>query len=151
MSASMSPAALFGVAFVGTLFWAISPEAAAAVFAVQHRWPPLAVGLVAAAGQTLALVALAAFGDQLRRRWRWFDRRCERVKARAGDRIARNSIVVAAASGLVGFPPISIVGTLAPALWPRARPLLMVMALMRLLRFSLVAVLALHSGLRWPW
>lgn len=36
------------VAFIGTVFWVASPEAATALAAAQHRWSPLAIGLVGA-------------------------------------------------------------------------------------------------------
>jgi hypothetical protein len=147
----LPPSALFGITLVGTLFWAASPEAATVLFASQNHWHPLVIGLLATAGQTVALAGLFAFGDQLRRRWRWFDRKCERVRTRVGDRMARNAVVVAATSGLLGFPPVSVTATLAPGLAPRPVQLLPVMVVLRIVRFTAVAALAVHSGLKWPW
>ena len=72
----MSLASIAAVAFIGTVFWVASPEAATALAGAQHRWSPLAIGLAAAGGQSVALVGLYFFGGQLRRHWRWFDRQC---------------------------------------------------------------------------
>ena len=98
----MSIAALFGIAVIGTLFWLASPEAAVALFASKQQWHPVAIAAVAAGGQAVSLTLLFLFGGQLRRRWRWFDQKCERVRARFGDRMTRNAIIVSAASGLLG-------------------------------------------------
>lgn len=146
-----SAAALFGIAVLGTLFWVASPEAAVALFASARQWHPAAVGLVAAAGQGVALIALFLFGAQLRQRWSWFDRQCERVRTRFGARMSRNAIVVAAVSGLLGVPPVSVSATLAPGLAPRPLPLLPLMIVMRVVRLSAIAALVIRWGWRWPW
>ena len=109
------------------------------------------IGLVAGGGQAVSLTLLFLFGDQLRRRWRWFDRKCERVRTRFGARLARNAIVVASTSGLLGFPPVSVAATLAPALAPRPAPLLPLMIVLRVVRLTLVAALAASALGRWPW
>ena len=143
--------ALFGVAVVGTLFWLASPEAAVVLFASTQQWNPLAVGLVAAGGQGVALTVLFLFGGQLRRRWRWFDRQCDRVRVRLGDRMARSAILVAVVSGGLGVPPVSVSATLAPGLAPRPLPLLPIMIVMRVARMTVIAALAARFGGRWPW
>jgi hypothetical protein len=108
------------------------------------------IGLIAGGGQAVSLVLLFQFGDQLRRRWRWFDRQCERVRTRLGDRMARSAVVVASASGLLGVPPVSVTATLAPGLAPRPRPLLPLMIGMRVVRLSVVAALATAWLHGWP-
>jgi len=140
-----SAATLFGIAVVGTVFWLASPEAAVALFASARRLHPLVIGLVAGGGQAVSLTVLFLFGDQLRRRWRWFDRKCERVRARFGERMTRNAIVVASASGLLGFPPVSVSATLAPGLAPRPVPLLPLMIVTRIVRLTVVAALASYA------
>jgi len=137
----MSAATLFGAALVGTLIWVVSPEAAVALFALSNRWNPILIALVAAGGQAVSLTLLFLFGGQLRQRWRWFDRQCERVRARLGDRMARSSVIVAASSGLAGVPPVSVAATLAPGLAPRPLPLLPLMIAMRVVRFTVLAAL----------
>jgi membrane protein YqaA with SNARE-associated domain len=145
-----SAVTLFGIAMLGTVFWVASPEAAVALFASTRDWNPLAVGTVAAAGQGVALTVLFVFGHQLRRRWRWFDRQCERARARFGDRMTRNAVLVAAASGLLGVPPASVSATLAPGLAPRPRPLLPLIVATRVVRLTAVAALVIRWGLHWP-
>ena len=140
-----SLATLFGITLIGTVFWLASPEAAVALFASTRRLHPLAIGLVAGGGQAVSLTALFLFGDQLRRRWRWFDVKCERVRARFGERMTRNAIVVASASGLLGFPPVSVSATLAPGLAPRPMPLLPLMIVTRVVRLIVVAALASYA------
>jgi hypothetical protein len=138
--------ALAGTTFVGTMFWVASPEAAAVLAATKLGWAPLAVGLVAGAGQTVALVLLFAFGDQLRRRWAWFDRQCERVRARHGRRLSRGAVPLAVTSGLLGLPPASVTATLAPGLGIRGGQMLPIQFLMRVVRLSVVAAVATHVG-----
>ena len=146
----MSASTLFGIGVLGTVFWLASPEAAVALFASSRSWNPFLVALVAAGGQAVSLTLLFLFGGQLRRRWGWFDRKCVRVQARLGERMARSAVVVASTSGLLGFPPISVAATLAPGLAPRPRPLLPLMLVMRVLRFTVIAALA-TTWLRGWW
>ena len=147
----MSIATLFGIAVLGTVFWVASPEAAVALFASKQQWNPVVVAAVAAGGQAVSLTLLFLFGGELRRRWRWFDRKCERVRARFGDHMTRNAIVASAASGLLGLPPLSVAATLAPGLAPRPVPLLPLMIGMRFVRFVALAVLVVQWGFKWPW
>jgi membrane protein YqaA with SNARE-associated domain len=147
----MSVATLFGIAVIGTLFWLASPEAAVALFASKQDLHPIVIAGVAAGGQAVSLTLLFLFGGQLRRRWRWFDRQCERVRARFGDRMTRNAIVASAVSGLFGLPPLSVSATLAPGLAPRPAPLLPLMIATRFVRFVVLAALVAHWGVKSPW
>ena len=142
---------LFGIACVGTVFWAVSPELATMVFARGHAWHPLSVGLLAAGGQVIALVVWFVFGAELRRHWRWFDRKCERARERLGSRPTQKGVVVFVAAGLFGFPPCSVTAALAPGLVPRPRWLLSLMAVLRVVRFSVLAAVATNPRLHWPW
>jgi membrane protein YqaA with SNARE-associated domain len=138
----MSLAALLGISVVGTVFWVLSPEAAAAFEATQARWHPLAIAVAAATGQLVAQSLLFAFGHLLRHRWRWFDRQCERLRVRLGNRLRRGDKAVVLGSGLLGVPPTSVVATLAPAFELRARSVLPLMFVGRVARFTVVAALA---------
>ncbi|HEY6477533.1 MAG TPA: hypothetical protein VI456_13210 [Polyangia bacterium] len=146
----MSLFGLAAAAFIGTVVWIVSPEAATALVGAQHRWSPLTIGLVAASGQAVALTGLFFFGDLLRRRWRWFDRKCER--ARAGSRLgtARTATGVAVAAGLLGFPPVSVTTTLLPGVAPRPLRLLPLVLLLRLVRFTVLAWAASLFGWHLP-
>jgi membrane protein YqaA with SNARE-associated domain len=147
----MSIATLFGIAALGTLFWLASPEAAVALFASKQQWNPVVIAAVAASGQAVSVTLLFLFGSELRRRWRWFDRQCERVRTRFGNRMARNAVVASAVSGLLGLPPLSVAATLAPGLAPRPAPLLPLMIGMRFVRFVVLGVLVVQWGFKWPW
>jgi membrane protein YqaA with SNARE-associated domain len=147
----MSLASLAAVAFIGTVFWVASPEAATALAGAQHRWSPLAIGLAAAGGQSVALVGLYFFGAQLRRRWRWFDRQCQRARARSAlgtERYATGAVVTA---GLLGFPPVSITAALLPGVAPRPLRLLPLMLLLRLVRFVALGWAGSRFGWHLPW
>ncbi|HTB59984.1 MAG TPA: hypothetical protein VLC06_19060 [Polyangia bacterium] len=147
----MSLASLAVVAFIGTVVWVASPEAATALAGAQHHWSPLAIGLAAAGGQSLALTGLYFFGAQLRRHWRWFDRQCERVRARSPlgtERYATGAVVTA---GLLGFPPVSVTATLLSGVAPRPLQLLPLMLLLRLVRFIALAWAGSHFGWHLPW
>jgi hypothetical protein len=148
----MSLASIAAVAFIGTVFWVASPEAATALAGAQHRWSPLEIGLAAAAGQSVALVGLYFFGGQLRLRWRWFDRQCARARSRSAlgntQRYATGAVVTA---GLLGFPPVSVTATLLSGLAPRPLRLLPLMLLLRLVRFIALGWAGARFGWRLPW
>jgi membrane protein YqaA with SNARE-associated domain len=147
----MSLLSLAAVAFIGTVFWLVSPEAATALVGAQRKWSPLTIGLVAAAGQSVALGGLFFFGDQLRRRWRWFDEKCERArtKSRLGRPGYATSVVAAAA--MLGFPPVSVTAALVPGVAPRPLRLLPLMLVLRFARFAVLAWGARASGFHLPW
>ncbi len=136
------PLGLLGIAFVGTFFWPVSPEAAAVLWATRYGWHPAVIGVVAATGQLAAHLVLVASGDQIRRRWRWFDRQCERARVRFGRALSRSAPVIGLTSGLFGVPPTSVTSALAPGLGLRVAHLLPAMFLMRIVRFAAVAVIA---------
>ncbi|HEX3904641.1 MAG TPA: hypothetical protein VH853_17525 [Polyangia bacterium] len=146
----MSLASLAAVAFIGTVFWVASPEAAILLAGAQHRWPPLAIGLAAAGGQSAALIGLYLFGRQLRRHWRWFDRQCQRTRDRSRLGTERYATSVAAAAGLLGFPPVSVTASLLPGVAPRPLRLLLLMLLLRLVRFIALGWVGAHFGWRLP-
>jgi hypothetical protein len=147
----MSLVALATVACLGTVFWLASPEAAVALAGTQHRWSPLTIGLVAGGAQAVALAGLFCFGAELRRRWRWFDRKCER--ARTGTRLGRPGTAagVVVAASLLGVPPVSVTAALLPGVAPRPGRLLPVMLVLRFARLKAMAWAAAWFGWRLPW
>jgi len=147
----MSLASLSAVAFIGTVFWVASPEAATALAGAQHRWSAMAIGLAAAGGQSVALVGLYFFGGHLRRHWRWFDRQCERARARSAGNTQRYATGAVVTAGLLGFPPVSVTATLLSGVAPRPLPLLPLMLLLRLVRFIALGWAGSHFGWRLPW
>ncbi len=150
----MSLSSIAAVAFIGTVFWVASPEAATALAGAQHRWSPLAIGLAAAGGQSVALVGLYFFGRQLRRHWRWFDRQCERARSRSRspvDNTQRYATGAVVTAGLLGFPPVSVTATLLSGVAPRPLQLLPLMLVLRLVRFIALGWAGAHFGWRLPW
>ena len=137
-----SPFGLLGIAFVGTFFWPISPEAGAILWTTRYGWNPVLVAVIAAAGQAAAHVVLYFFGHQIRRRWGWFDRQCERARVRFGKSLGRNIVWLGITSGLVGLPPTSATAALAPGLGLDPKRLLPVMFIGRIVRFAVVTVVA---------
>lgn len=145
---------LFGLATVaclGTVFWLASPEAAVALAGTQQRWSALTIGLVAGGGQAVALAGLFFFGAELRRHWRWFDRKCE--QARTGTRLGTpgTSAGVVVAASLLGVPPVSVTAALLAGVAPRPGRLLPVMLVLRVVRFAAMAWAAAVCGWRLPW
>ena len=138
----MPPLSLLGIAFVGTFFWPLSPEAAAVLGVSRYGWHPLLVGLVGATGQGVAYVVLFAFGDQIRQRWRWFDRQCQKVRLRFGKRLTGSTPFLAVTSGLIGLPPTSATAAIAPGLGLSPWVLLPLMFATRFVRFAVVAAIA---------
>jgi membrane protein YqaA with SNARE-associated domain len=146
----MSLIGLAAAAFIGTVFWIVSPEAAVALVGAARHHSALTIGLVAAGGQSVALVALFFFGAELRRRWRWFDRKCERARTgRLGSEGTATSVAVGA--GLLGFPPVSVTTTLLPGVAPRPLRLLPLVLALRLVRFAVLAWAAAIFGWHLPW
>jgi hypothetical protein len=145
----MSLFGLAAAAFIGTVFWLVSPEAAAALVGAARRHSALTIGAVAAGGQSVALVGLFFFGAELRRRWRWFDRKCERARTGALG-TERTSTGVAVTAGLLGFPPVSVTTTLLPGVAPRPLRLLPLVLVLRLVRFTVLAWAAALFGWHLP-
>jgi membrane protein YqaA with SNARE-associated domain len=147
----MSLVSLAAAAFIGTVFWPVSPEAAAALVGAQHRASPLTIGLVAAGAQAVALSCLFFFGAELRRRWPWFDRQCERARvgARLGRPGAATGVVVAAS--ILGLPPVSVTAAMLPGIAARALRLLPLMLILRLVRFTALAWAAALYDWHLPW
>jgi membrane protein YqaA with SNARE-associated domain len=100
------------------------------------------VALIAAAGQSCAQVVLYFFGDQIRKRWGWFDRQCERARVRFGKSLGRNIFWLGITSGLIGLPPTSATAALAPGLGLDFRRLLPLMFIGRVARFAVVTLVA---------
>jgi hypothetical protein len=90
-------------------------------------------------GQGAAHVVLYRFGGELRRRWPWFEVRCQRARVRHGRWLQRGVVPLACASGLIGLPPSSVTAALAPGLGLRARVLLPLLFVARLIRLCVVA------------
>jgi membrane protein YqaA with SNARE-associated domain len=146
-------ALLMLVSFVGTVIWPVSPDAAVLVYVAGGDRPVLEAALLATAGQTVMFVLLFRLGHRLRARWRWLDRRCEKVRARWGARLQASTAPVAGASGLLGLPPSVPTVLLAAALGLSLRATLPVMIACRTAWFvglGMVGSLAGDGGVAAP-
>jgi len=137
---------VFLIGLVGTVFWPVSPDAAVTYYVLSKAWSPAAIGLLLAGGQGVAQGLLFAFGSRLRRRWGWFNRRCERVREKYGARLRSSVLMLGATSGLFSVPPTSITATLAPGLGLPAMRLLPVMFALRVVRFTAIAFMVRGVG-----
>ncbi len=137
-----SPLSLLGIAFVGTFFWPVNPEAAGIVCVTRYGWHPLKVGVIGASGQLIAQAILILAGNQIRRRWGWFDRRCESARQRFGKILARSAPVIGFTSGLLSVPPTSVTAALATPLGLSIPLLLPMMFLARIARFAAITAIA---------
>jgi hypothetical protein len=133
---------LLAIGFAGTFFWPLSPEAAVALGVAQRGWRPLLAALLAAVGQGTAHAVLYRFGAELRRRWPWFERKCQRARARHGRWLERGAVPLALTGGLLGLPPSSVTAALAPGLGLRARVMLPLLFVSRFIRLGVIAALA---------
>ena len=95
---------LLWVAFIGTLFWPINPDAAVVIYTAGDRSLAVAV-ITATVGQMAMLLLLHFGGDVLRRRWAWLDKKCEAIREKWGLRLLAHTPLVAATSGFTGIPP----------------------------------------------
>lgn len=137
----MDALALFGIGFLGSVIWVVSPEAAAVYYGSVRGWTPLLVGVVCAAGQTAMHILLYGFGQGLARIWPGFERACQRVRARVETRLRRGTLPLALGSGVFGLPPVSVTVVLARGLGLASMPLLPVLALGRVVRFTVIAAI----------
>jgi membrane protein YqaA with SNARE-associated domain len=140
--------ALLPLTFAGTVFWFLNPEATAVLFVSTGGLHPVAVGMVAAVGQSLAHLVMWAGGARLQRSGPWFDRHCQRAHDRWGPRLARSTLPLVAASGLFGVPPASATALLAPGLGLRRNLVLPLLFVGRAIRFTTLGLLA--AGLLEP-
>ena len=138
----MKSLALLVVGFVGTVFWPASPEAATVLYVADRAGPPIAAALLVFAGQATAVTLLLLFGDRLGGRWRWLDRRWQRVRDRYGARLAQARLPLAVTSGLAGVPAVSLTALLAASAGLGSRRFTCVLLGARLVRFILIATFA---------
>lgn len=149
VSPCMEAAALFALCFVGTLFVPGQPEVTAAFYAGKLGWHPLAVGAVAALGQTACYAGLYLGGDQLLRRWAFLRRQVERMRARFEARLERSYLVMTFLAGTVGVPPAVGMAALAPTMKMRFLEVMLVLYVGRVARISVLAAFGKELGVWW--
>lgn len=136
------------VGFIGSVFWVLSPEAAAIYYGSELGWSPLMVGGVIACAQLPMYGLLYSFGGLVLRRWRWLARQVDRTRGRYQSHLERNYLLLTLAGATTGIPPIIALAVLASGFDVPLRRLLPVAAVGRVIRFSVLA-LAGEAILTW--
>lgn len=130
---------LLGVGFVGSVFWVLSPEAAAIYYGSELGWHPLAVGGVVAFAQAFMYVLLYHFGGVVLKRWGWLSRQVDRTRGRYQSHLERNYLILTLTGSMTGIPPIVALASLASGFDIPLRHFLPTTVLGRVIRFSILA------------
>jgi membrane protein YqaA with SNARE-associated domain len=132
---------LMGVAWVGSVFWIVSPELLSAVYGSQQGWHPLAVGLACATSQCSVYFLLYRGGDVLAQRWRFLARQIEGVRTRFGERLETSCVGMLLIGGITGLPPVIALVALSPGFGVSVRTMLATTFIARTARFATLAAL----------
>jgi membrane protein YqaA with SNARE-associated domain len=130
---------LLGVAFVGTVFWVVSPEAAAIYYGAELGWNPLLVGATIAVGQIGMYAILYHGGEVMVQRWRWLHGKVMATRTRFLHHMERNYLILAGVGSTTGIPPIVALMALASGFGIPARAMLPVTIVGRTIRFTTLA------------
>ena len=134
------PLVLAGVAFVGSVFWVVSPEAAAVYYGAQGH-NPLLLGVLCAAPQMIIYAILYFGGEVLVARWGWLHRQVVRTRERFGHRLEGGYLGLTVVGAMSGIPPILAMVSLAGGFEVRAHHVLPVTFVGRMVRFTSLAAL----------
>lgn len=132
-------ASLFGMSFVGGVFWVVNAETTAAIYAAKLGWNPFVVATICTAGQLSVYGLLFRTGGWLVPKWRWLARQVERTKAKHGHRLEDGYLVTTSFAALLGVPPMSAMAVLASGFTVTLPHFLLVAGTLRWLRFLAVA------------
>lgn len=135
----MQVASLVVVAFIGSVLWVVSPEAAAVYYGSELGWNPVLVGLTCACGQIGMYVLLYHGGEVLVARWRWLHDKVIAVRLRYQRRLERGYLLMTFTGSMTGIPPILALVVLAPGFGVPQRHLLPVTFAGRMVRFTVLA------------
>lgn len=130
---------LFGIAFVGSVFWFVSTEGFSVYYGFKLGWDPVSVGLIAGVGTGCSYFVLYFIGDWLMDRWRWLGKKVEHARARWGSHLESYYLVLAAVAGVFGIPPALAMALLASGFGVRLAFLLPILVTTRALRYGLLA------------
>lgn len=130
---------LLAFSFAGGIVWIFNVETAAVVLGARGSYHPLVVGLVCAAGQSLAYTFLFFAGDWLFARWRWARRQVDRTEERWGARLTRGFLAFTVPAALVGLPPMTGMAALGGGLRVNFLKLISIAFVFRLIRFVVLA------------
>lgn len=141
-------ASLYGISFVGGVFWIANAETTAALYAAKLGWNPFAVATICTAGQMSVYGLLFRTGGWLVPKWRWLARQVERTKTKHGHRLENGYLATTAFAAGLGVPPMSAMAVLASGFQVSLRHFLLLAGTLRFARFLAFAV-AGQSLLDW--
>lgn len=130
---------LIGIGFVGTIFWVVSTEASSVYYATELGWSPIAVGLTAAAGQTLMYGLIYVGGERLIARWAWLHGKVDKVRGRFHHDLRGGYLATSMLAALTGIPPAIGMTALASGFAIRSFEILPVIFAGRAIRFGVLA------------
>lgn len=130
---------LFGICIVGTLLPLVSPEASAVLYGKELGWPPLAVGVVGAAGQCVVYLVLYVAGERLLAKWKKLGAMVERTRLRYHTHLRRRFGLVSLLAATIGLPPAVSVAALAPGLGISLHLVLSILFAGRVFRLGVLA------------
>ena len=130
---------LFGISFVGSVFWVMNAEMAAVYYAGELGYSPALVGSICASGQTMMYILLYYGGGWLATRWRWLRRKVERVRQKYGKKLETRYLYLSFLAGIFGVPPVLAMAVLAPGFGVRGPSFFGVLFAGRTIRFTLLA------------
>jgi membrane protein YqaA with SNARE-associated domain len=138
---------VYPLALVGSVLWFLSPEVLVASYgAAGHH--PLLLAALATAGQNTTYVVIFLSGARLSRRWRWLGERARALENRWGARLARSYKTLMCTAAVVGVPPLLFMVLLAPSFRVSLKTTLLITLSLRMLRFTLLALLG-DTVVRW--
>ena len=132
-------ASLVAVGLVGTVFWVVSPEAAAVLYGAELGWSPPLVGLVIGISQSVMYALIHGSGGLLVRRWAWLGRKVEATRTRFQAGLERNYLLLSLSGSITGVPPIIALSVLASGFGVPRRHFVPVTTLGRVIRFTVIA------------
>lgn len=130
---------LFGICLVGTLVPLVSPEASAVLYGKELGWPPLAVGVVSAAGQSVVYLVMYVAGERVLAKWKKLAAVVDRTRLRYHTHMRRRFGLVSFLAATVGLPPAIAMAALAPGFGISLHLVLSILFVGRVLRFGLLA------------
>lgn len=144
----MAILSLLLLSIAGGVVWVFNVEAAAVLYGSKGFHPAL-VGVTCAVGQSIAYTLLYFGGDWLLRRWGWWRRSLERMRARWGERLRKGFLGATATAALIGIPPMTGMAAIAGGFDVRYPPMIAIALGLRTVRFIVLAAAGSRIAAWW--
>ncbi len=144
----MAILSLLLLSIAGGVIWLFNVEAAAILYG-SNGFNPALVGVTCALGQSIAYTILYFGGDWLLRRWGWWRRRLEQMRARFHDRLHKGFLGATATAALLGIPPMTGMAAIAGSFEVRYPPLIAIALPLRTVRFIVLAAAGSRIAAWW--